>query len=290
MSGPTGNGRGARRRGRGVRAVLGLLILAACTPMREQIADRGRPLGFRPVTIAAGGFPLFGMLRTGPPGAALTVYIEGDGYAWIDRATPAADPTPRETPVFDMAAADRAAPAVLYLARPCQFAAAPACTPALWTTARYGAAAVAALSGAIDRAKADAGAGAVELVGWSGGGVMAALVAARRRDVALIVTAAANLDTAAWARHHGVTPLDGSLDPVAAAPLTKAVPQMHYHGGRDGVVPSATAIRYLDGLGESAAARQVVIAEFDHRCCWAARWPDLMAEARRLRERDGALR
>jgi len=265
---------------------LSLLLVAACAPARDRLADRGAAHGFRPVTIDAGGFPLFGLLRAGPRGVPLTVYIEGDGFAWIDRATPATDPTPRDTLVFDLAAADRAAPAVLYLARPCQYAAAPACTPALWTTARYGEAAVAALSAAIDRAKADAGAPAVELAGWSGGGVMAVLVAARRTDVSLVVTAAANLDPAAWARHHRVSPLDGSLDPVAAAPLTKSVPQAHYHGARDDIVPSATAIRYLDRLG----IRTAVIDGFDHRCCWVERWPALVAEARRLRERDGAVR
>jgi pimeloyl-ACP methyl ester carboxylesterase len=268
-----------------------VLVLSACVPTREDLAGRGQALGFRPLAIEAGGFGLFGLLRAGPRGAPLTVYVEGDGYAWIDRGRPSGDPTPRDTVVFDLAAADRAAPSVLYLARPCQFAdpAPPACTPALWTTARYGETAVAAMSAAIDRAKAVAGAREVELVGWSGGGVIAALLAARRDDVRLLVTVAANLDHAAWTRHHGVSPLDSSLDAVAAAPLTLRIAQVHFYGSLDEVVPSATAIRYLDRLGDAAAARTVVIDGFDHRCCWVERWPGLVAEARALRGRNGAL-
>ncbi|MES2723835.1 MAG: hypothetical protein V4656_11850 [Pseudomonadota bacterium] len=207
-----------------------------------------------------------------PTGDLLTVVIEGDGNAHDRKGRPSADPTARDPLGFRIAQAWPQGP-VAWLGRPCQYVRDPACTPSDWTTGRNTEGAVAASSLAIDDLKRRAGATRLRLVGWSGGGTMAALVAARRTDVAVLVTLAAPLDLAAWADWHGASPLSGSLDPAAAA-IAPGVVQVHVLGRFDQVVPPA--------LGEAAARRlggTVLVWPEKHTCCWAKRTDRLLALA-----------
>lgn len=209
-------------------------------------------------------------------GDLLTVVIEGDGDAHDAQGAPSADPTPRDPYGFQIAQAWPEGP-VAWLGRPCQYVRGPACVPADWTTARYSERAVAASSLAIDELKARAGATRLRLVGWSGGGTMAALVAARRSDVAVLITLAAPLDLAAWSAWHGASPLAGSLDP-AAITLPPGVIQLHVLGRFDQVVPPA--------LGRPAARRlggTVMVWPEKHTCCWAKRTGRLLALTREPR-------
>ena len=68
-------------------------------------------------------------------------------------------------------------------------------------------------------------------------GTIAALLAARRGDVARLVTVASNLDVGYWTAREKLTPLQGSLDPADFAAALAGVPQVHLHrrqghGGR----------------------------------------------------------
>ncbi len=255
--------------------------MASCaTPDRVPAAlERMQTLGWSPRAIDAGGLRLFALISPqAAPAETLTVFIEGDGYAWRTRTVISRDPTPRAPVMLDVAVLE-AGPAA-YLARPCQYpdhlgsAAAP-CPSALWTDARYGDDAVRALDIALDRLKAETGAARLTLVGYSGGGALAVLLAADRRDVTRIVTLGAVLDHAAWTAHHGVSPLARSRNPVDVAARTAGVPQLHVWGGDDKIVPAATARRFRDALPVGAAARFVVLPGVDHDCCWAEAWPTL---------------
>jgi pimeloyl-ACP methyl ester carboxylesterase len=236
----------------------------------------------QPVPLAANGLAVRGWLRAEAPGTTLAVYLEGDGRAWVTRSRLAMDPTPEEPIALRLAAADPA-PNVLYLARPCQFlsgAERHGCAPSLWSEARYGSAVLDAVDRAVTRARDAIGARSLELIGYSGGGAVAALLAERRRDVALLVTVAGNLDTEAWTRLHGVSPLSLSANPADGAAALAALPQLHLAGGRDEVVPPAILRSFMAHLPAGAPARLEIVAEFDHECCWGARWPSLVAAAR----------
>jgi pimeloyl-ACP methyl ester carboxylesterase len=209
----------------------------------------------------------------------LFVYIEGDGLAYLDALTPSSDPTPSDPVALRLAAADPG-PAVLYLGRPCQFLAGradPRCSVRAWTTARFGADVVAAIDGAIDRERAKVPNRPLVLVGYSGGGVIAALVAARRSDVRLLVTVAAPLDVADWTRRMGVSPLDGSTSPLDHADRLSRVRLVAFAGQQDKTVPVASISSAVGRFGPSA--KLVVVPDFDHRCCWVRDWPSLRAQA-----------
>jgi hypothetical protein len=271
-----------------------ILLLAGCgsalelvqtgRDLIETLAERG---GWTRAEYAGADFTLIGYHRYAARGGDLSVYIEGDGANWIDRRQPA-DPTPEAPDSFRLAMADPA-PNRLYLARPCQFLPAAdlaRCNPAYWGQRRHAPEVVAALNAAIDREKAASGAGRVLLHGKSGGGVEAALLAARRDDVAFLMTAAAYLDTGRWTTMLGVTPLTGSLNPADAVARLAAIPQVHLAGADDAVVPPAVVQSYAARFGARqsgpASVDVVVLRGFDHACCWRREWPRLLATYRRL--------
>lgn len=261
----------------------GLLLVLGCSSGRQQAARLAEAGGFAPLRFETEPFVLLGWLKAGQ-GRVLSVYIEGDGLAWTRANRPSSDPTPANPVSLRLALADPAAGPVLYLARPCQYTEGPdrrGCTVDDWTGGRFSARAVAALDMAVSRAKAQARAQAVALFGHSGGGAMAALLAARRGDVVFLGTVAGNLDHRLWTTLHGDTPLSGSLNPVDEAPATRRIPQLHVLGGRDGVMPQAVLDSWRARL-PGAELERVVIPGADHEGPWEDAWPSLLKKYRRF--------
>lgn len=246
----------------------------------EQAQQIARSGGLSRRIVEAGGFRLLGFERAADaqPDRPLVVYLEGDGRAWVSPWRPASDPTPTDPTALRLAAADPGGP-LLYLARPCQYLASAPCGVALWTDGRLSQRVVAAFQQALDDAKRRSGRKRIGLIGYSGGGALAALLAERRSDVAWLVTVAADLDLAAWTRLHKVDPLSGSLDPADAADRLTGVPQVHFVGAEDRVVPPGIVAGFLSRLPADAPARLVTMPGFDHECCWVDAWPGLLARA-----------
>jgi hypothetical protein len=272
------------RRKRGALPLLLCALLSACLTSRvDDAAGIAQGAGLVARRFDAGPFVLAAWQKPGKPeGGTLTVYLEGDGRAFVNRGRIAENPTPDDPVALRLAGADPRL-AVLYLARPCQYVEGADfrhCAPLYWSTGRFAPEIVAATATAIDQAKRETGAAKIELVGYSGGGVLALLVAARRRDVADLITVAAPLDTAAWTRHHGVSPLSDSLDPAAAAPDLATLPQVHFVGADDAVVPVDVVESYRRAAGDRADIKIVSISAYTHECCWARNWPELLAQAR----------
>jgi pimeloyl-ACP methyl ester carboxylesterase len=210
----------------------------------------------------------------------LVVYIEGDGFAYLNATQPAQDPTPVDPVALRLALAHPGAGPVAWLARPCQYTAdRPTCVPAYWTDARWAPEVVDSAGMALDQLKRDTGAARLVLVGYSGGGALAALLAERRDDVAALVTVAANLDLDSWVRAHDLAPLSRSLNPAAGAAALAALPQIHVRGGRDTVVGPAILRAFMDRLPATAPARVLEIPDQDHAGGWADIWPNLSRRA-----------
>lgn len=256
------------------------LALACCTAAQSRLDEAtaiGRAGGLKPILLQARGFNILGFERAGREQATLTVYLEGDGRAWLNPWQPSTDPTPTDPVGLRLAAADPASP-LLYLARPCQFVASDACDKRLWTSARLSPETVDLFQQLIDDAMRRTNSVRLGLVGYSGGGALAALIAERRRDIAWLVTVAADLDLAEWVRLESIEPLSGSLDPADSAAAIQHLPQVHFVGADDRVVPRAVAEAFVRRLSNPPAARLVVEPGFDHECCWAAAWPQLVGQ------------
>ncbi len=275
--------------GRGAVAALGALLLtAACAgappPTARPEVTAARADGWTPLALPAGPFTLFALARDdGDPGAPPRVYIEGDGIAWVSRTRPSRNPTPDDPVGLRLALADPDPGRRLYLARPCQFleaGEANACAAPHWTSHRFSDAVVEAYADLLHRWAQANRARSMTLIGYSGGGVLATLIAARLPAVGAVVTVAAPVDHALWTRHHGVRPLTGSRDPLADAAALRKVPQVHLAGRDDRVVPPDLNRRYLGRVAGDGRAVAVTVDGADHRCCWAARWPALWASVK----------
>lgn len=262
---------------------IAVLAVAGCASRIETaagIASGGRLVSR---TIMTERFDLRAYQRLDSDGAVMTVYMEGDGYAWVSASRPSTDPTPKDPIALRLAARDGGGN-VAWLARPCQYTGgrdARGCTETFWTEGRFAEAVVAATNAAIDRLKAESGASAVRLIGYSGGGGLVVLVAARRSDVELLVTVAGLLDIAAWTRSEGLSPLWRSLEPGETTAALSHIRQIHFVGAADRDVPPTVANAFAARFPAGHRPAVVALPGYDHRCCWGDSWPGLLARAER---------
>jgi pimeloyl-ACP methyl ester carboxylesterase len=118
------------------------------------------------------------------------------------------------------------------------------------------------------------GHGEVVLIGYSGGGALARLMAPEIHNLIGILTVSANLDTEAWRAAHGYLPLVRSINPADARPLPEDIVHVAVVGDRDVNVPPSVADAYV-AAGQRAEVWRY--ADADHACCWHGRWAEILA-------------
>lgn len=255
------------------------VMLTACGSRLDDARNLTNAKGWTGRIISAGIFDLQTWRpRTFTPGQPLVVYIEGDGLAFLSATRVSDDPTPKDPLALKLALRDPR-PNVVYIARPCQFVTGQNrrnCSYAYWTFARYNETVIASADSAISTLKAEAKASGVMLYGYSGGGAVAALLAARRPDVTRLTTIAGVLDHTRWTTMDKMTPLDASLNPTDVVAALEKIPQIHYSGADDTVVPTAVARSYLARFRTPPPL--VVLPGVDHDCCWVNYWSGLLAK------------
>lgn len=249
-------------------------LLSACTTLSTQeLKDKtdrfALKAGFTPLDISADPFSIHAYERITAPAAPVRVFIEGDGKAWLTRSTPSPDPTPYTPTALFIAATDNS-PNVAYLARPCQFNKTAACSLPVWTSGQYSETNIAAMNIALDRWKGRN----IELVGYSGGATIALLVAARRNDIMSIRTIAGNLDPVSFNKHHEVSPPpENALNPVNVITHTATIPQIHFVGAEDEIVPQELANAYQAKLPAGHCSKVIAVPNTEHIEGWTKHWP-----------------
>lgn len=257
---------------------------AGCSSMsplmnRNAAADRAaRAGGFEKSFIKTKSFTLTTYYRCAKPGDPLNLYIEGDGSAWLSRTRLSDDPTPRRPLVLELAGMDPAAN-VAYLSRPGQYTATDSslCDPSYWSDKRFSSEVVDALNDAIEALRTRTSAIRINLIGYSGGAALAALIAAKRNDVVSLRTVAGNLDPEAVNRYHNVSPLNGSLNPMDAAVKLKGLPQRHFVGSKDAVIPPFVAQSFMKRAGDQDGGKITIVEGASHANGWRERWKSLLA-------------
>lgn len=214
----------------------------------------------------------------------LTIYIEGDGHAWVNRYQISNDPTPHNPLALKLAVLDPS-PKVVYLARPCQYTEQDRyCHPTIWTDERFSEAVIASMNEGVEYLKKKYHAPKIHLVGFSGGAAVAILIAARRKDIASIRTVAGDLDHEALSAYHKTTPLKGSLNPKSMVHKIAHIPQYHFVGDNDPVVPvflSETFVCAVNAIHavhthKKKRAISMVLKGVTHHEGWEERWPTLL--------------
>jgi pimeloyl-ACP methyl ester carboxylesterase len=210
----------------------------------------------------------------------LIIYIEGDGRAWKTASLPSDNPTPTNPLALRLAIQDPR-PAVAYLARPCQYITLPSrgCSEKLWTNARFSTAVIETMNEAVEKLKRQYGASELILIGYSGGGAIATLIAAKRTDIKSIITVAGNLDTDAWVKLYRLEPLSESINPASVARSIRNIPQIHYVGAKDDVIPPVISQSFLQKMGSPNKAKVIELPNYGHVCCWTEHWTELLKDA-----------
>lgn len=261
-----------------------LLSAAVCVPgCATMPVFMGRPgaaeniarkAGFKKEYIKAGDFTLMTYQRFNRSSDSVSIYIEGDGRAWETKHRLSDDPTPSNPVALKLAVVDPA-DNVAYVARPGQFTALgfPECDSKYWSRARFAPEVIDSFNIIIDVLKERSGAKNVELVGYSGGGAIAVLVAAKRSDIVSLRTVAGNLDPKALCAYHRVSQLDGSLDPLDVAQKVAHIPQQHFVGDKDQIVPVFIARSFVNKMGDKTDERISIEPGATHHSGWVERWP-----------------
>jgi pimeloyl-ACP methyl ester carboxylesterase len=248
-----------------------LISVSACsTYSAEQFADYFQML---PREIEVDGFRHLVYQNTNlPPTERLHIYIEGDGNPGTNDQ-PSADPTPSFALALRLANVDLHD--VAWIGRPCYYGMQDAarCDPKYWTSHRYSEEVVHSMASVIEQVREPEHVEIV-LIGYGGGGTIAALLESRVEGVVAVATIAGNLDIDEWARQQNVEPLHGSLNP-AQQDTNPEIPKYQLVGDKDHVVPMETSMAY----GDSRENVNLTIYDgFDHLCCWERKWSEFLAD------------
>ncbi|ODB85022.1 hypothetical protein A3194_14820 [Candidatus Thiodiazotropha endoloripes] len=254
--------------------VAALLLMAACASPSKRFERQATELGFDKQERLGEGFihTLF-KNRVSQHSSRLHVYLGGDGTPWLGGKFVALDPTPRDPVGLRLMALD-ANPSV-YLGRPCYHGRynTPACSPLLWTHQRYSTAVVESMAVVIEKLLESGGYQDLVMVGFSGGGGLAMLLAPKLPQTRQLVTLAGNLDIEAWSDFHDYDPLEGSINPSVQPPLDAAIQQFHLAGGKDTNIPPWMVEA---AVGKQPNGQFITFEEYGHGCCWEEIWKSML--------------
>ena len=206
------------------------------------------------------------------------VYIEGDGNSWKTKYRLSDNPTPKQPLALQLATLDPHSN-VVYLARPCQYTPPtlnPSCTPEFWSSHRYAEEIIKTMDQTLDQIKAKQHNVEFTLVGFSGGASVAALLASRRNDISLLITVAGDLDHVILNKHHRTTPLNGSLNPYTLTEKLNHIPQHHWHGSKDKIVPKWMGTHFVRALKNPPCAKAHVLNGATHHDGWQDEWQHIL--------------
>lgn len=265
-----------------------VLTISGCM-MPRSIADsdtlrrQAQSAGFQETPLLAGPFTIYTLSRATQTNAPAIIYLEGDGRAYVHKQL-SKDPTPYYALALRLALLDPH-PNVIYIARPCQFIMTANCDSKYWANERYGQTIVHSLDAALTQLEKRYQLSSLQLVGHSGGGALAVLLAARHKSITAITTVAGNLDLKAMAAYHKTPPLIGSEDPLHYAQQLRHLPQLHLSGSDDKIVPPKIAAGFVQ-LQNSPCSTQQILKGFTHEEGWLAIWPKIVQTAPTCNQRS----
>ena len=282
-------------------ALLSLIPLTACavdTDLDTQTANHvARPAFMVERTIQAGQFNLNAWERMHERFAPATIYIEGDGTSFkpepTNTATGAAknvaaatdnvfgeNPTPKTPVALHLASRDNSKN-LAYISRPCQYVKNPeekGCNAAYWNTRKYSPEVLMAYDSALNEIAARYNITEFNIVGFGGGANIAAVLAATRDDIKTLRTVAGNLSPTFVSNYHQSAALssDAMLATNYGSKLA-TIPQHHFIGAADTVIPPGTYHSYRQALGLSDCINYSVLQDAGHHLGWTQTWPQLLA-------------
>lgn len=245
-------------------------------PKGESIVSEAKSVGFKSIIIPTKAFKLFALSKAFQQGKPLVIYLEGDGHSMASKYRLSKDPTPHHPLALKLAVLDPR-PNVIYLARPCQYIRQEdsQCHPKYWSSHRFSLEVIESTKEAINFLRQHFNTQAVHLIGFSGGGGLAVLVAAQEPAVKSVITLAGDLNLSLMQSIHQTSTLWGSRDPFDVAQTIRTIPQMHFSGEYDKTVPPKVAQSFVL-KANSPCVNQKILPRFTHHQGWAQSWHELI--------------
>ncbi len=264
--------------------ILAILALGGCIAttipyMRTETAQRiAAPAWMIKRDVSASPFILRAYERIHDRGGIANLYIEGDGPAYASPTEWNIDPTPTNPVALHLASKDRA-DNVIYLARPCQYTGTISggdCPESAWREGRFSKEVIKSYRTALDEIARRYDIRGFHLVGYSGGGAIATLIASERSDILSLRTISGILDHKTQTDLLNNDPLSTSLNPTDVAASLIRLPQYHFIGGQDPYVPPAVLHSYLQSSPPSNCVQTMLVQEAGYDDGWVDKWPELM--------------
>lgn len=255
-----------------------LLTIVSCNNFRHSASDTIQQADLKTEIVASATFNHVLYINNVRKKGRLHVYIGGDGSPWVNGLTIAKDPTSNNPLALRLLSIDKQA--AVYLGRPCYHGLfeEKQCHKERWTSDRYSQEVITSMHHVISQLNTDKNETDIVLFGYSGGAVIASLLANELPNVIGLVTIAGNLDTRLWTKSRGFLPLTGSLNPVDIRVMRSDILQIHLIGNKDRIVPNAVTKSFLSVHGGLLWQYQ----NFDHRCCWEKEWPIILEKINAL--------
>lgn len=242
------------------------LFLCACAHPKDaawqKVSVDFKKRGFAQKTYYQKTFNIFTLEKISDAAKPLHIYIEGDGFAYVNKFRPSIDPTPRSTFLLDLIAKDNAAN-IVYIARPCQYVDSAICEEKYWTQDRFSTIAIKAISSVVDRYKNYE----INLIGYSGGAMIALHLP--QKNIKTIRTIAGNLDAEEFVKLHKISPL--KTPKIDYERLSK-IPQIHFIGSRDEIIPLQIFAAYHKKLPSKNCVKIKVTPNATHNENWQQMW------------------
>jgi len=194
-------------------------------------------------------------------------YIEGDGFAWVNKKIVSSNPTPINPIALKLAVLDDY-PNIVYLGRACQYVTNDNCNNSYWTNKRFSQEAIDSINFAIDILKSRSNSEKIKLFGFSGGGAVAVLIASLRLDVDEITTVAGNLNHKLLHEYHNLPYMEDSLNPYDVAPLVSSIKQRHYVSSNDEVIPISVIESFIGSSINNSDIKIIDLIEPTHTHGW----------------------
>lgn len=247
-----------------------MLFLASCSLSKFEVLEDVKKIGRdHDMTVKiyhVKNFDIFTLEKISDPKKPVRIYIEGDGRAYVNKYQASLDPTPTSRFLINLIAQDDS-PNLVYIARPCQYVDSKKCEEKYWTSERFSAEAIAAISEVVDVFAKQK----IELVGYSGGAMIALQL--KQKNIKNIRTIAGNLDLEKFVELHKISELQ--TPPLDYAYLAQ-VPQIHFVGAKDKVIPLKVFEAYQKKLVGQNCVKLKIVAQADHQKNWQEKWADLL--------------
>lgn len=211
-------------------------------------------------------FNIFTLEKISDPKKTLRIYIEGDGRAYVNKYQPSLDPTPTSNFLINLMAQD-SSPNLVYIARPCQFVESKNCEEKYWTGERFSPETISA----IDEVVSEFANREIEVVGYSGGAMMALQL--RQKNIKNIRTIAGNLDLETFTAIQKISP--PKIPEIDYKKLAK-IPQIHFIGSEDKIISIANFEAYHMKFRNKNCVKLKVVEGAAHHDNWEKKWAELL--------------